>query len=112
MKILVDKQLMNTIQVLHNKILLCDNTLMSIRSYTFEKEVLPKTFFHPERICFYLTAMKIHQYHNEGKFLGSMSDESVEWLLAWKDLYALRSNWSQVMEQIEAFGFTIVPKEL
>jgi hypothetical protein len=55
----------------------------------------------------YLTSVNVHGYHSTGKFIGSLSDESAEWILR-RDLYHVRQNWVDFNDQLKAFGFKVV----
>jgi hypothetical protein len=55
----------------------------------------------------YLTAADVNAWHSQGKFLGTLSDESAEWLLR-RDLYDLRQNWIDFCDQLKAFGLKVV----
>ena len=55
----------------------------------------------------YLTAADVHAWHSTGKFLGTLSDDSAQWLLR-RDLYYLRQKWVDFCDQLKAFGLQIV----
>jgi hypothetical protein len=54
----------------------------------------------------YLVSVDIHAWHSTGKFLGTMTDDSAEWLLR-RDLYRIRQNWLDFCDQLRAFGIEI-----
>ena len=55
----------------------------------------------------YLVSADIHAYHTTGKFLGTMADDSAEWLLR-RDLYRIRQNWIDFCDMLKAFGLKVV----
>jgi hypothetical protein len=54
----------------------------------------------------FLTEMNIFAWHSTGKFLGTLKEDSVEWLLHC-DLYRIRRNWTDFCDQLKAFGFKV-----
>jgi hypothetical protein len=55
----------------------------------------------------YLTAADVNAWHSTGKFLGTLSDDSAQWLLR-RDLYYLRQKWVDFCDQLKGFGFKVV----
>ena len=54
----------------------------------------------------YIVSLEIHAWHSTGKFLGTMADNSAEWLIR-RDLYYIRQNWVNFCDQLRAFGYEV-----
>lgn len=72
-----------------------------------EKPNIWKKAVPVEKAQLYLTAADINAWHSQGKFLGTLGDDSAEWFLR-RDLYYLRQNWIDFCDQLKAFGFKVV----
>ena len=105
----------DTLGVLKNKLLLLHGHLYAISDFTVVEETIPggKTLFgnqKPDKKVLYLTNAKIYSYNDNGRFMGTLSDDSVINMLTFFNLYALRDDWENFQKQIEAFGFEIKKK--
>jgi len=54
----------------------------------------------------YLISADVHTWYSTGKLLGTLSDDSAQWLLR-RDLYYLRQKWVDFCDQLKAFGLEV-----
>lgn len=106
-----------TLNALKGKILMRGNTPRLYVIDEFKTEEVTETVMEKPRLLkkavpvvktkIYLTDVTIFAYHSTGKFLGTLKEDSVEWL--WHcDLYKIRLNWTDFCDQLKAFGFKVV----
>lgn len=94
-------QMVNTIKHLKGKFLLNGRQLLIIANYIFEET---------EEDVF-LTELVLQAYHPQGKFIGEFNVGYIENEFLRFDLYALRTNYEYIKEQLGAFGYSIVKNE-
>ena len=120
MKIKIKETDVLMLNQLKGKMLLKVDTAHSHRLYTImrykteeitetvmEKPSIWKKAVPVQKTQLYLTGADVNAWHSQGKFLGTLSDESAEWLLR-RDLYDLRQNWIDFCDQLKAFGLKVV----
>jgi predicted YcjX-like family ATPase len=118
MKIKITESDVLTLSNLKGKILLTSDTHRMYTIMRFKVEEASETIVHKHGFWkktttttvekqLYLTAADVNAWHSQGKFLGTLSDESAEWLLR-RDLYDLRQNWIDFCDQLKAFGLQVV----
>lgn len=95
------------------------NDMLLIKSISFlccidefnvdEVEEVKKHWFKPDETVKvkYLTNLVVLGYNIDKKFLGSVSEETIEHSFVYKDLTKLRQNWLDFKEQLKAFGAVV-----
>lgn len=118
MKLKITETDLLTLNRLKGKMLMLpdNNRLYCIMNFKIEEEsetiVQKKGFWKKTSTTtvkkqLYMTAVDINAWHPQGKFLGTLSHDSAQWILR-RDLYYIRQNWINFCEQLEAFGLKIV----
>jgi len=118
MKIAIDTQTLNSLKVCLNAILMVQSRLYCVtelESVKEEREVIkPKTWLRKEKtetvVEYFITKLVIESVHSQGKFLGTLTDGAAKDFIRTYSIYRLRQNWLDIKNQIDLFGFTIVPK--
>jgi hypothetical protein len=118
MKIKITESDILTLKTLKGKMLLKSDTnrlytIMNFKTIEEAEIVVKKHGFWKKTTTstvekqLYLTAVDVNAWHSTGKFLGTLSDDSAEWLVR-RDLYQLRQNWTDFCDQLQAFGLKVV----
>ena len=116
MKLKINESDILTLKTLRGKMLLTQDshrlyTIMNFKTEEITESVMErpsiwKKAVPVEKKQLYLTAADINAYHSTGKLLGTLSDDSAQWLLR-RDLYYLRQNWVDFCDQLKAFGLEV-----
>ena len=115
MKIKVKEQDILTLENLKGKMLMmgdCNKLykIVDFKTVELEETVVTKKLFKAKTTDVvkqkYIVSLEIHAWHSTGKFLGTMADDSAEWLIR-RDLYRIRQNWMDFCDQLRAFGYEI-----
>jgi hypothetical protein len=109
MRIETDNHQITMLNVLKDKLLLSSlGQIFVIKDFTIENFIEDRLFGRKKTVK-YITDFKIEIYNDYAKFLGLLSGNSCESVLHRYDLYMMRQQWINFMEQLKAFGFQIVP---
>lgn len=101
-------------QVLKKMLMKSDGRLFIIDEVSFEDLDVTKTTGFLKKTSTtikkrFITGAKIYSYHTEGKFLGTLTDDSAEQFLRYYNFYELRKQYEDFKEMLKAFGFEIQP---
>ena len=120
MKIKVKDSDILTLENLKGKMLMlgdCNKVykIADFKTVELEETVVTKKLFKAKTTDVvkqkYIIFLEIHAWHSTGKFLGTMADNSAEWLIR-RDLYYIRQNWVDFCDQLRGFGFSIIKETL
>ena len=111
MKIKIDKNLHSQINANLNCLLMYNNWLYVIKSIETTTEY-KKNLFGNYNSSTYIISAEIMAYNPTGHFLGTLPEESVRNFFYFHDIYKLKDNWFRFKEQLQAFGFEIVPNKI
>ena len=115
MKIKVKEQDILTLENLKGKMLMMSDCnklykIVDFKTEELEETVVTKKLFKAKTTDVvkqkYIVSLEIHAWHSTGKFLGTMADDSAEWLIR-RDLYYIRQNWVNFCDQLRGFGYEI-----
>jgi hypothetical protein len=113
MKKELDSTLLTTLEQLKDKMLLRKDSshLLRITGFTVVKSEESRIFSKKMVTKSYLTDVRIESFHPDGRFLGILTDDSAHKYVEYYNLYALRQNWVDFLQQLEAFGLEVVKKD-
>ena len=116
MKIKVQDSDILTLENLKGKMIMLSDTpkvyiIVDFKIEEVEETIVKKKLFQEKQIIpvkqKYIVSLEIHAWHSTGKFLGTMADDSAEWVIR-RDLYRVRQNWVDFCDQLRGFGFKVV----
>jgi hypothetical protein len=114
MKYKLNRETEIMLNTLKGKILMASSSnkvgLLCIDDFTIteEEEIIRHTFRSDETIKVkYLTSITMYSYHHDGKFIGTLTDDSVKNYLILFNLYYFRQAWVDFREQLRAFDLDV-----
>jgi hypothetical protein len=110
MKITVNRETVLMLEKLKGKLLMGEaSTIYVIQDFTVERQsVKCSRFSKSYKWVEYLTKCEIQMYYWRGKFVATMTDESVENLIIYRDFYRMRQDWVDFGEQLQHFGLAVI----
>src|ERR1035437_993534 len=104
MKIEIDEQKLNMLNVIKNKVLMREGQILILTNFIVEEVNEKKETIK----VIYITSMELQAYHYDGKFIGTASETVCDHYLSYADFYRLRQNWIDLNDQLKAFGFQVM----
>jgi len=113
MKIKINNdQIILSLEKVKGKMLMKEKDLFCIQNFETitetEEKSIKKFSSETEKIKItYVTLLVIRVYHQTGKFVGTYTDKAAEEFISHYDLFKLRQNWKDFLEQLNAFDLDV-----
>ena len=105
----ISERFVTMLNVLKGKLLLSSlGQVFVIKDFTY-REGTKKGLFGGEKKTLYLTGITIYTYHEKGKFIGIVKEDTAVSMLNRYDFYVMRQQWIDFCDTLKAFGFEIKP---